>query len=60
LTPFLYFELNVFKPLIAVNVLQSASLIGDAYVSLNDKCAEDFDQRVDPLKMVGEGLTPFV
>lgn len=35
-----HFELNVFKPLIAANVLQSARLIGDACVSFNDKCAE--------------------
>jgi len=34
-----HFELNVFKPLIASNVLQSARLIGDACVSFNDKCA---------------------
>jgi fumarate hydratase, class II len=35
-----HFELNVFKPVIAANVLQSARLIGDACVSFNDKCAE--------------------
>jgi fumarate hydratase class II len=35
-----HFELNVFKPLIAANVLQSARLLGDACVSFNDKCAE--------------------
>jgi fumarate hydratase class II len=34
-----HFELNVFKPLIAANVLQSARLIGDACVSFNDRCA---------------------
>jgi fumarate hydratase class II len=34
-----HFELNVFKPLIAANVLQSARLIGDACVSFNDNCA---------------------
>jgi len=34
-----HFELNVFKPLIAYNVLQSARLLGDACVSFNDKCA---------------------
>jgi fumarate hydratase class II len=33
-----HFELNVFKPLIAANVLQSARLLGDACVSFNDKC----------------------
>jgi len=34
-----HFELNVFKPMIAYNVLQSARLLGDACVSFNDKCA---------------------
>jgi fumarate hydratase class II len=34
-----HFELNVFKPLIAANVLQSARLLGDACVSFNDNCA---------------------
>jgi len=34
-----HFELNVFKPLIAANVLQSARLLGDACVSFNENCA---------------------
>ncbi len=34
-----HFELNVFKPLIAANVLQSARLLGDACLSFNDNCA---------------------
>ncbi|WP_268033301.1 class II fumarate hydratase [Algoriphagus sp. PAP.12] len=34
-----HFELNVFKPMIATNFLQSARLIGDACVSFNDNCA---------------------
>ena len=34
-----HFELNVFKPVIAANVLQSARLLGDACVSFNDRCA---------------------
>ncbi len=34
-----HFELNVFKPVIAANVLQSARLIGDACVSFTEKCA---------------------
>lgn len=33
------YELNVFKPVMAANVLQSARLIGDACVSFNDNCA---------------------
>lgn len=34
-----HFELNVFKPVIAANVLQSARLVGDACVSFSEKCA---------------------
>lgn len=33
------FELNVFKPVMAANLLQSAQLIGDACVSFNENCA---------------------
>ena len=33
-----HFELNVFKPVIAANVLQSARLIGDACVSFSENC----------------------
>lgn len=33
-----HFELNVFKPVIAHNVLQSIRLLGDAAVSLTDNC----------------------
>jgi fumarate hydratase class II len=38
-----HFELNVFKPLIAYNVLMSARLLGDACVSFNNKCAEGIE-----------------
>ncbi len=34
-----HFQLNVFKPLIISNLLQSARLLGDACVSFNDNCA---------------------
>ena len=34
-----HFELNVFKPVMAYNVLQSAELLGDACVSFNNNCA---------------------
>jgi fumarate hydratase, class II len=34
-----HFELNVFKPMMAANFLQSAQLLGDACVSFNDNCA---------------------
>lgn len=34
-----HYELNVFKPMMAHNILTSARLIGDACVSFNDNCA---------------------
>lgn len=34
-----HFELNVFKPVIIHNVLESARLLGDACQSFNDHCA---------------------
>lgn len=45
-----HFELNVFKPLIAANVLQSARLIGDACTSFNDKCAVGIEPNHDIIK----------
>lgn len=33
-----HYELNVYKPMMAFNVLQSAELIGDACVSFTEKC----------------------
>jgi len=45
-----HFELNVFKPLIAANVLQSARLIGDACVSFNDKCAVGIEANNEVIK----------
>ncbi|MBP9067919.1 MAG: class II fumarate hydratase [Bacteroidia bacterium] len=45
-----HFELNVFKPVIAANVLQSARLIGDACVSFNDKCAEGIEPNLPMIK----------
>lgn len=34
-----HYELNVFKPMMAYNLLQSAELLGDACVSFNEHCA---------------------
>ncbi|MBL0044424.1 MAG: class II fumarate hydratase [Flavobacteriales bacterium] len=45
-----HFEFNVFKPLIAANVLQSARLLGDACVSFNDKCAEGIEPNNEVIK----------
>lgn len=46
------FQLNVFKPVMAYNVLMSAQLIGDACQSFNDNCAvgiEPNQGRIDEL-----------
>ncbi len=45
-----HFQLNVFKPLIAVNVLQSARLLGDACVSFSEKCAEGIQPNLPTIK----------
>ena len=37
------FELNVFKPVMAANLLQSAELIGDACVSFDVNCAQGIE-----------------
>jgi fumarate hydratase, class II len=62
-----HFELNVFKPLIAANVLQSARLIGDACVSFNDKCAEGIEpnheqiqQHLENSLMLVTALNPYI
>lgn len=47
-----HFELNVFKPMMAANVLQSARLIGDSCKSFEENCAagiEPNQQRIDEL-----------
>jgi fumarate hydratase class II len=45
-----HFELNVFKPLIAANVLQSGRLIGDACVSFEEKCARGIEPNLEAIK----------
>jgi fumarate hydratase class II len=45
-----HFELNVFKPVIASNVLQSARLLGDACVSFNEKCAVGIEPNLAIIK----------
>ncbi|MFM6935054.1 MAG: class II fumarate hydratase [Flavobacteriales bacterium] len=45
-----HFELNVFKPVIAYNVLQSARLIGDACVSFTDNCAAGIEANLPEVK----------
>ena len=38
-----HFELNVFKPVMAANLLQSAQLIGDSCVSFDKHCAQGIE-----------------
>jgi len=38
-----HYELNVFKPLMAANFLQSARLLGDACVSFEEHCAQGIE-----------------
>lgn len=38
-----HYELNVFKPMMAYNFLQSAELIGDACVSFDEHCAQGIE-----------------
>ncbi|MBX7202350.1 MAG: class II fumarate hydratase [Bacteroidia bacterium] len=45
-----HFELNVFKPLIAANVLQSARLLGDACVSFTEKCATGIEPNLTQIR----------
>jgi fumarate hydratase class II len=45
-----HFELNVYKPVIAANVLQSARLIGDACVSFTEKCAIGIEPNLAVIK----------
>jgi fumarate hydratase class II len=45
-----HYELNVFKPMMAANILQSARLIGDACISFRLNCAEGIEPNYDNLK----------
>ena len=38
-----HYELNVFKPLMAANFLQSARLLGDACISFDEHCAQGIE-----------------
>ena len=45
-----HYELNVFKPMMAANILQSAQLIGDACVSFDVNCAEGIEPNHEVIK----------
>ena len=44
-----HFELNVFKPMMIYNLLNSARLIGDACVSFNNNCAFGIEPNYDAI-----------
>ena len=46
-----HFELNVFKPVMLFNVLNSARLIADACLSFNDHCAVGIEPNLERIKM---------
>jgi fumarate hydratase, class II len=61
------FELNVFKPVIAYNLLQSTRLLADAMMSFNDKCAvgiepdrEKINQYLNRSLMLVTALNPHI
>lgn len=52
-----HFELNVYKPMMAYNVLQSMQLLGDASVSFVDKCVDGIEPDEDRIsKLMWESL----
>lgn len=61
------FELNVFKPVIAYNFLQSARLLADSILSFNDRCAigiepnlEKIDKNLNESLMLVTALNPHI
>jgi len=52
-----HFELNVFKPMMARNILESARLIGDACDSFAVRCVEGIEPNLDRIQqLVGDSL----
>ena len=45
-----HFELNVYKPLIAANLLQSARILGQACLSFNDNCVLGIEPNLAEIK----------
>src|SRR5699024_5067909 len=61
------FELNVFKPVIAYNVLQSAQLLADSLLSFEERCVrgiepnqEKIDQFLNDSLMLVTALNPHI
>jgi fumarate hydratase class II len=52
-----HFELNVFKPMMARNILESARLIGDACDSFAVRCVDGIEPNLDRIQqLVGDSL----
>ncbi|PQO22944.1 class II fumarate hydratase [Rhodobacteraceae bacterium WD3A24] len=52
-----HFELNVYKPMIAYNVLQSMQLLGDAATAFTDNCVSGIEANTDRIgKLMRESL----
>jgi len=47
-----HYELNVFKPMMAANILQSAHLLGDACVSFDEHCAVGIEPNHQVIKQL--------
>ncbi|MFS4455731.1 class II fumarate hydratase [Maribacter sp. 2304DJ31-5] len=47
-----HYELNVFKPMMAANILQSAQLLGDACISFDVNCAAGIEPNHDVIKQL--------
>ncbi len=45
-----HYELNVFKPMMAANILQSAELLGDACISFDEHCAAGIEPNHEVIK----------
>ncbi len=61
------FELNVFKPVIIYNFIQSVTLLGDAIQSFNDKCAVGIEANIPVIEqylsdslMLVTALNPYI
>lgn len=52
-----HYELNVFKPMMAYNLLQSAELLGDACISFDEHCAKGIEpNRIRMEELVNNSL----
>ncbi len=61
------FELNVFKPVIAYNLLQSIRLLSDTMIAFNDKCAVGIEANIKNIEnylqdslMLVTALNPYI